>query len=100
MPPQDSTGACSGEGARRIYRRQDLASTEAHAVGACLVSPGRCNRNGKVRYRSEHSAKSVRGNRQNKGSRMRAYFCAHCHGWHLTTEEKRTPRANYQRSAR
>lgn len=41
---------------------------------------------GKTRFLSRHAATTSRGARRNKGRRMRAYLCPHCHGWHLTTE--------------
>lgn len=41
---------------------------------------------GKSRFSSRHGATRSRGAKRNKGSKMRAYLCPHCHGWHLTTE--------------
>lgn len=51
-----------------------------------MSATGHCGTTGKISYSSPAAAAASRGNRRNKGRRMRAYLCEHCHCWHLTTE--------------
>lgn len=43
---------------------------------------------GKLRHETEDSAKRFRGKKSSKGTRMRAYQCPQCRGWHLTKEAR------------
>jgi hypothetical protein len=45
-----------------------------------------CERTGKLSYGSRAAATHSRGNRRNKGRKMRAYECPVCHFWHLSSE--------------
>lgn len=52
----------------------------------------RCERTGKIRYRDEKSARTVIRRAKRADDRpvpIRAYYCTHCAGWHLTKQEKR-----------
>lgn len=48
------------------------------------MSEHRCPTPGKIAYASADAARKARGNRRNKGGRMRPYLCR-CGHWHLTT---------------
>lgn len=50
-----------------------------------VSATGHCETTGKLSYASRHAAAESRGKRRNKGRKMRAYLCEHCHCWHLST---------------